>query len=100
MTNKILQTLLLVAMGVIALLFLKLMFDMSRSMNQLTDYIGAMTEDIQEMQSSMDTMNTSMQNMEKSITGMGQAFTRGSEQFQRMNPSSMMQGFPGSRQSN
>ena len=42
MTNKSLQTLLFFGAVVIALLFAKLMFDMSRSMSEMTGYVGAM----------------------------------------------------------
>ncbi|MGB5439721.1 MAG: hypothetical protein WBN57_02610 [Gammaproteobacteria bacterium] len=91
MTSKSLQALLFVCAGVIALLFLKLMFDMSRSMSEMTGYVGEISQDVSEMQNSMLTMNESMLRMEKSIHGLGQAFSQGSKQFQQMNPAGMMQ---------
>ena len=91
MTSKSLQALLFVCAGVIALLFLKLMFDMSRSMSEMTGHVGDISQDVSEMQNSMLTMNESMLRMEKSIHGLGQAFSQGSKQFQQMNPAGMMQ---------
>jgi methyl-accepting chemotaxis protein len=91
MASKSLQALVFVCAGVIALLFVKLMFDMSRSMSEMTGYVGAISQDVSEMQNSMLTMNESMQRMEKSIHGLGQAFGQGSKQFQQMNPAGMMQ---------
>ena len=91
MTRKSLQALLFVCAGVIALLFVKLMFDMSRSMSEMTGHVGAISLDVSEMQNSMRTMNESMLRMEKSIHGLGQAFSQGSKQFQQMNPAGMMQ---------
>ena len=99
MTSKLLHTLLYAGAGIIALLLVKLMFDMSRSMNEMTGYVGAMSQDVREIQNSMRTMNDSMQRMEKSVHGLGQAFNQGSEQFQQMNPAGMMQQvLPGSGQ--
>jgi methyl-accepting chemotaxis protein len=91
MASKSLQALLYLCAGVIAILFVKLMFDMSSSMSEMTDYVGAISQDIGEMQDSMHSMNESMLRMEKSIHGLGQAFNQGSKQFQQMNPAGMMQ---------
>jgi hypothetical protein len=91
MTSKSLQALLFVCAGVIALLFVKLMFDMSRSMSEMTGHVGAISQGVSEMQNSMHTMNESMLRMEKSIHDLGQAFSQGSKQFQQMNPAGMMQ---------
>jgi methyl-accepting chemotaxis protein len=91
MASKSLQALLFVCAGVIALLFVKLMFDMSSSMSEMTGYVGAISQDVSEMQNSMDTMNESMLRMEKSIHGLGQTFSQGSKQLQQMNPAGMMQ---------
>ena len=96
MVSKFVQVLLFFGAGVIALLFLKLMFDMSRSMSEMSGYVGAISQDVSEMQNSMRTMNESMLRMEKSIHELGQAFSQGSKQFQQMNPAGMMQQvFPG-----
>ena len=73
------------------LLFVMLMFDMSRSMSEMTGYVGDISEDVSEMQNSMHAMNESMLRMEKSIHGLGQTFSQGSKQFQQMNPAGMMQ---------
>ena len=91
MTSKSLQALLFVCAGIIALLFVKLMFDMSQSMSEMTEHVGAISQDVGEMQNSMHTMNESLLRMEKSIHGMGQTFGQGSKQFQQMNPAGMMQ---------
>ncbi len=91
MTSKSSQTLLILAAGVIALLFLKLMFDMSKSMSEMTEHVGAISQDVSEMQDSVNNMNVSMQRMEKSIHSLGKAFSQGSQQLQQMNPAGMMQ---------
>ena len=91
MASKSLQALLFAGAGVIALLFVKLMFDMSRSMSEMTEHVGAISQDVGEMQNSMNTMNESLLRMEKSIHGLGQTFGQGSKQFQQMNPAGMMQ---------
>jgi methyl-accepting chemotaxis protein len=77
--------------GVVALVFAKLMFDISSSMSEMTGHVGAISRNVGEMQNSMRTMNDSMLRMEKSVHGLGQAFNQGSEQLQQMNPAGMMQ---------
>ena len=91
MTSKSLQVLIFFCAGVIALLFVKLMFDMSRSMHEMTGHVGAISQGVSEMQNSMQTMNESMLRMEKTIHDLGQTFSQGSKQFQQMNPAGMMQ---------
>jgi len=99
MTSKSLQVSLFVCAGIIALLFLKLMFDMNSSMSEMAGHVGAISQDVSEMQNSMDSMNESMLRMEQSIHGLGQTFSQGSKQFQQMNPAGMMQQvLPGSDQ--
>ena len=99
MASKSLQVSLFVCAVVIALLFLKLMFDMNSSMSEMAGHVGAISQDVSEMQNSMDSMNESMLRMEQSIHGLGQAFGQGSKQFQQMNPAGMMQQvLPGSDQ--
>ena len=90
MTSKSLQASLFACVVVIALIFVKLMFDMSKSMSEMTGHVGAISQDVSEMQNSMHTMNESMLRMEKSIHGLGQAFSQGSKQLQQMNPAGMM----------
>jgi len=91
MASRSSQAFLLICAGIIALLFVKMMFDMSRSMTEMTGYISAISQDVGEMQNDMHTMNESILRMDKSIHGLGQAFTQGTQQFQQMNPAGMMQ---------
>ncbi|MGB5277388.1 MAG: hypothetical protein WBO73_07905 [Gammaproteobacteria bacterium] len=91
MASKSIQAFIFICAGVIALLFVKLMFDMSRSMTEMTGYISAISQDVGEMQNDMHVMNESILRMEKSIHGLGQAFTQGTQQFQQMSPAGMMQ---------
>ena len=91
MSSKSIQAVLLVSAGAIALVFVKLMYDMSRSMSEMTAYVSTISQDINQMQQDMHVMNESMLRMEASMRGMGQAFSRGSEQFQQMSPGGMMQ---------
>ena len=88
---KLIRAVLIVAAGAIALVFVKLMFDMSRSMGEMTAYISTISQDVSQMQQDMHAMNESMVRMEKSLHGMGQAFSQGSEQFQQISPGGMMQ---------
>jgi methyl-accepting chemotaxis protein len=75
------------------------MFDISKSMTEMTNHVGAMSQDVRKMQDSIRTMNDSIVRMEESIHVMGQAFSQGTKQFQQMNPSGMMrQMLPGSEQ--
>ena len=71
--------------------FCKLMFDMNRSMSEMTEYVGAISRDVSEMQNSMQTMNDSLLRMEKTIHDLGKAFIHGSKQIQQMNPAGMLQ---------
>jgi methyl-accepting chemotaxis protein len=91
MISKWLQALLFTSAGVVALLLIKLMFDISGSMREMTGHVGHISQDVSEMQNSLQTMNESMLRMENSIHGLGQAFGQGSKQFQQMNPAGMMQ---------
>jgi methyl-accepting chemotaxis protein len=91
MISKWLQALLFTSAGVVALLLIKLMFDISGSMREMTGHVGTISQDVSEMQNSLQTMNESMLRMENSIHGLGQAFGQGSKQFQQMNPAGMMQ---------
>lgn len=91
MVSKSLQAFIFICAGILALLFVKLMFDMSRSMTEMTAYISNISQDVSEMQNDMHIMNESILRMEKSIHGLGQAFSQGTQQFQQMNPAGMMQ---------
>ena len=91
MESTSLQKLILIGAGVVALFFVKLMSDMSDSMEEMTDAIRGIAQDVSEMQRDMHSMNESMQRMERSIHGFGQAFSPPGQQFQQMNPSELMQ---------
>ena len=91
------QTIAVVGMVAIALVFVKLMYDMSSSVTEMTKHVGSMSQDVAEMRASMHDisgniveMNGNMARMEASMRGMGRAVTEGSEQFQQWNPSDMM----------
>ena len=90
MASKQLQALLFACAGIIALLFVVMMFDMNRSMKEMTGYVGAISQDVGKMQNSIHTMEDSLLRMERSLYGMGQAFSQGSKHFQQMNPTEMM----------
>ncbi|MCB1830523.1 MAG: hypothetical protein H6964_15740 [Chromatiaceae bacterium] len=99
MTSKQIQATLFIGATIIMLLFLKLMFDISGSMREMTGYMSAMSQDVRDMNVSMRSMNDSILRMEKSIDGMGRAFSQGSEQFKQWNPAGMMQQvLPGNNQ--
>ena len=91
MDNTSLQKLILIGAAVIALIFVKLMFDMSDSMEEMTGSIQHIAQNVSEMQRDMHSMNESMQRMERSIHGFGQAFSPAGQQFQQLNPNEMMQ---------
>jgi hypothetical protein len=91
MSDKSIQAVLIVGACAIALVFVKLMFDMSRSMGEMTAYISTISQDVSHMQQDMRALNESMLRMEKSLHGIGQAFSQGSEQFRQMSPGGMMQ---------
>ena len=91
------QTIAVVGMVAIALVFVKLMYDMSSSVTEMTKHVGSMSQDVAEMRASMHDisgniveMNGNMARMEASMRGMGRAVTEGSEQFQQWNQSDMM----------
>ena len=84
---------------------LKLMHDMSGSMNRMTGHMETLSRDVASMNHTMSEMNAatahmseSMDRMEKSVKGMGEAFGQGSKQMQQWNPGQMMQNvMPNSR---
>ena len=91
MNSKYGQTVIILGAGIMMLVLIKLMYDMSTSMSEMTRYVGSMSGDVAEMKTSMGKMNESIQRIETSMRGMGQAITQGSEQFQQWNPVDMMQ---------
>ena len=90
MDSTSLQKLILIGAGVIALFFVKLMSDMSDSMEEMTSSIRGIAQDVSEMQRDMHSMNESMQRMDRSIQGFGRAFAPTGQPFQQ-NPSDLMQ---------
>ena len=114
MTKKPLQVLSVLGATAIALLFAKLMFDMSRSMSEMTVYVENMSRSVailshavgdmslvfKALRVSMRTMNDSILRMDRSISSLGQPFSQGTEQLQQWNPAGMMrQMIPGSGES-
>ncbi|MBG7602219.1 MAG: hypothetical protein IZT60_06710 [Gammaproteobacteria bacterium] len=91
------QVVVIIGAAVAALIFVKLMYDMSTSMTEMTGHVGTLSRDVTAMNASIDqmalnvaNMNQSIQQIEGSMRGMGQAITRGSDQFQQWNPADMM----------
>ncbi len=80
----------LLAGGIIALVFMKLMYDMTTNMARMTDYVGSLSEDVSAMRTSMETMSVSMQRMDRNIQAMGGAVKKGSETFKQWDPTQMM----------
>ena len=97
MNAKLGQVVVIIGAALAALIFVKLMYDMSTSMTEMTGHVGALSRDVAAMNASIDqmavnvaNMNYSIQQIEGSMRGMGQAITRGSDQFQQWNPADMM----------
>ena len=95
--EKSVQVIVIVAAALVALVFVKLMYDMSTAMTEMTSYVGSLSRDVTGMKAGVDQMaanvadmNQSIQRIEGSMRGMGQAITRGSDQFQQWNPAEMM----------
>lgn len=97
MSTKSGQVVVIIGAALAALIFVKLMYDMSTSMAEMTGHVGALSRDVAAMNASIDqmalnvaNMNQSIQQIEGSMRGMGRAITRGSDQFQQWNPADMM----------
>lgn len=90
MNSKSGSIVLLLAAGIIALVFVKLMYDMNSNMAKMTDYVGSLTKDVSTMRASMEEMNTSMKSIDKNIHAMGGAVEQGSQTFKQWNPAQMM----------
>ena len=95
--NKSGQLVLLICAGVVALVFVKLMYDMSSNMARMTGYVGTLAKDVSEMKVSMQgmavdmaQMRESMQKMDANIQGMGNAVEQGGKVFQQWDPRSIM----------
>jgi hypothetical protein len=89
--------LILLGAACMALVFVKLMYDMSANMARMTGYVGTLSEDVAAMQVSVErmsedmaSMSASMQQMDKNIQGMGNAVQQGGKMFQQWNPTELM----------
>jgi methyl-accepting chemotaxis protein len=104
--SKLVQAVVIAGGALVALVFVKLMYDMSTNMNEMTGHIGSLARDVTAMNASVERMannvtymSQSMLRIEDNMQEMGQAITRGSEQFeqfQQWTPAEMMrQVIPG-----
>lgn len=91
------KVLLLLAAGIIGLVFVKLMYDMSSNMTRMTDYVGSLSRDVSVMQASIEGMSSDMkqmresiQRMETHVQSMGSAVEQGGKVFQQWDPTKMM----------
>jgi hypothetical protein len=91
------QFLILIAAGCVALVFVKLMYDMSANMARMTGYVGSLSQDVAAMRVSMGQMTedmakmrASMTHMDENIQNMGSAAQQGGKLFQQWNPNEMM----------
>ncbi|MEA3303349.1 MAG: hypothetical protein U9Q75_08770 [Pseudomonadota bacterium] len=90
MNSKTVQVMVIAGAALVALVFVKLMYDMSANMTEMTGHIGSLARDVSEMNVSVNQMaanvghmNQSMLRIEGNMQEMGLAITRGSEQFQQ-----------------
>ena len=97
MIPKAAQTIAVVGALAVGFLFVKLMYDMTGAMDEMTGHVGAISRDVAEMRASMQQMtgnmgrmSESVDRMEISMRGMGRAFQQGSDQLQQWNPNEMM----------
>jgi uncharacterized protein YoxC len=87
---KIGQVIIIIGAALVALVFVKLMYDMSRNMTEMNGHIGSLSRDVAAMNVSVEMMannvaymSQSMLRIEVNMQEMGQAITQGSEQFQK-----------------
>ena len=100
MNAKTGQVVIIVGAALVAFVFVKLMYDMSRNMTEMNGHIGSLSSDVAAMNVSVEMMATnvaymsqSMLRIEGNMQEMGQAITQGSEQFQKIqqwSPAEMM----------
>jgi methyl-accepting chemotaxis protein len=97
MFSKLGQTLVFLGALIIALLFVKLMYDMSANMTQMTAHVGSLSQDVSDMRASvqrmsddMAKMRESVQRMDANIQNMGSAVEQGGKMFQQWNPAEIM----------
>ena len=77
------QIIILLGALIITIVFVKLMYDMSSAMSEMTHHVGAISQDVAGMRASMDDitgnmvkMSDSMERVEASMRGMGKAVTQ------------------------
>ena len=100
MNAKTGQIVIIIGAALVALVFVKLMYDMSRNMTEMNGHIGSLSRDVAAMNVSVELMannvaymSQSMLRIEVNMQEMGQAITQGSEQFQQFqqwSPAEMM----------
>jgi len=84
--------------GILALVFVKFMYDMSSNMARMTQHVGSLAQDVSEMQVSVQSMSGDMAQMRESIErmdshiqSMGNAVEQGGKVFRQWDPTRMMQ---------
>jgi methyl-accepting chemotaxis protein len=97
MKSNIWQAFILVCAAAIALLFVKLMYDMSANMAQMTNHVGSLSRDVSAMKNSMDSMSADMskmsesvQRMDSNIQAMGDTFGKSTKTLQQWDPTQIM----------
>lgn len=100
MSGTLVRAVVIAGAAVAALVFVKLMHDMSTSMKEMTGYVGSLSKDVAAMNANVNQMavnvgymNQSMLRIEANMDEMGRAITQGSEQFQKFqqwSPAEMM----------
>ncbi|MGD8587335.1 MAG: hypothetical protein PVG22_00750 [Chromatiales bacterium] len=97
MKTNLTQSLILFGAACMALVFVKLMYDMSTNMAKMTGYVGTLSQDVSAMRVSiermtdeMETMGQSIQRMDANIHSMGNAVKQGGKMFQQWNPKEIM----------
>jgi methyl-accepting chemotaxis protein len=91
------QRLILLGAACVALVFVKLMYDMNANMARMTGYVGSLSQDVAAMRVSMERMTedmakmgASMQSMDANMKNMGSAVQQGGKLFKQWNPTEMM----------
>lgn len=90
MNSKLGTAAVLLVGGVLSLVFVKLMYDMTTNMQRMTDYVGAMSQDVSVMRANMESMTGSIKSMDINIQSMGGAVKKGSETFNNWNPTQIL----------
>jgi len=97
MNSRVAQVLVLLGAACVALVLVKLMYDMNVNMARMTDYVGVLSRDVAAMRTNMEQMSgdmtkmrESMQRMDANIQSMGGAVKQGGKLFQQWNPKEMM----------